>query len=359
MSDTEAVASDAVTVPSDRCGYAYDVSTLPDVGGTCCWRPTWDDGDRCIWHADVDVTPRDALAEQQPSAPERLDGVVLDRVSLNGVDWFEGCVLIGAKLTAVDLHDASLSGADLREASLEHVAARRADFSTVNLEDASLDVCDFRGGDLTNARFDQAVFSNVRISRATAFGETTVYEDELDGLEDAAYRRAAQAAIWSYREIRNIHQNNALPIEARNYYLEEKDMRRRLAWHEGDYSTALKAEGSRWVTGYGMSHWRVLGASAALILLCAAIYPLTAGIQEATGSETITWSLESPEDAPPFYIAFIFVKSLYFSMITFSTLGYGDIRPVGGAARALAGVESLLGSILMALLVFVLTRRIS
>jgi hypothetical protein len=210
---------------------------------------------------------------------------------------------------------------------------------------------------MRGAGFDQAVFANVRISRTTTFGDTTVYERELDGGED--YLRAAQAAIWSYREIRELHERNALPIESRRYYLDEKDMRRRVDWHEGNYANALKAEGSRWVTGYGMSHWRVLGTSAILILLCAAIYPLTGGIEESLGGDTTTWSLESPEDAPPYWIAFIFVKSLYFSMITFSTLGYGDIRPVGGAARALAGVESLLGSILMALLVFVLTRRIS
>ncbi|WP_459190738.1 pentapeptide repeat-containing protein [Halosimplex sp. J119] len=359
MSDKTPSLADSEAVPDGRCGFTYDVSTLPNVGAVSCWRETWEDEDRCLWHADLNVKPREALADDEPDAPERLDGAILNRVSLNGVDWFEECTLIGASLKAVDLHDASLAGADMREASLEHVSARRADFSGANLEDASLNVCDLRAADLTNARFDQAVFSNVRISRATAFGDRTVYETELDDVGDADYVRAAQAAIWSYREIRDLHENNALPIEARSYYLDEKDLRRRLAWHEGDHATALKAEGSRWVTGYGMSHWRVLGASAVVIILCAALYPLTGGIQETVGGDTTTWSLESPEDAPPFWIAFILFRSLYFSMITFSTLGYGDIRPVGTAARWLAGVESLLGSILMALLVFVLTRRIS
>ena len=349
----------AQAAPSDRCGYVCDVSTLPDTGAVSCWRPVWEDEDRCLWHLDISVKPRDALADRQPRENERLDGAVLGRVSLNGVDWFEDCSLIGAQLTAVDLNDASLSGADLREASLEHVSARRTDFSGANLEDAALSVCDLRSADLTNVRLDQAAFSNVRISRSTTFGETSVYEDELDDVDEEWYLQTAQAAIWTYREIRTLHENNALSIEARSYYLDEKDMRRRADWHEGNYANALKAEGSRWVTGYGMSHWRVLGTSAALILLSAAMYPLTGGIQETAGGETTTWTLESPEDAPPFWIAYILVRSLYFSVITFSTLGYGDIRPVGTVARWLAGAESLLGSILMALLVFVLTRRIS
>lgn len=347
-------------VPSDRCGYAYDVSTLVDVGAMVCWRPVWDDADRCIWHADRDAKPREAVEDAKLDCPERLDGAVLKRMSLNGVDWFEESVFIGAELTAIDLHDASLTAADLREASLRHVDARRADLSRVDLEDATVNVCDFRDADLSDVRFDQSVFTNVRISRGTAFGETTVYEDEIAESDDGDYLRSAQAAIWSYREIRNLHESNALPIEARHYHLEEKDMRRRVDWHEGNYGQALMSEGSRWATGYGMSPWRVLAVSAAVIVLSALLYPLTGGIQEtATAGETNTWTLENPEDAPAYFVFFVFAKSLYFSTITFSTLGYGDIRPIGSVARAIAGVESVLGSLLMALLVFVLTRRIS
>ena len=54
----------------------------------------------------------------------------------------------------------------------------------------------------------------------------------------------------------------------------------------------------------------------------------------------------------------MFYHSLYFSVVTFATLGYGDVQPIGNLVRALAGIESLLGSLLMALLVFVLTRRV-
>lgn len=52
-------------------------------------------------------------------------------------------------------------------------------------------------------------------------------------------------------------------------------------------------------------------------------------------------------------------KSLYFSVVTFATLGYGDIQPIGTVARFLAGIEALLGALLAALLVFVLTRIVT
>ncbi|MFB3068382.1 MAG: potassium channel family protein, partial [Acidobacteriota bacterium] len=42
---------------------------------------------------------------------------------------------------------------------------------------------------------------------------------------------------------------------------------------------------------------------------------------------------------------------LYFSFITLTTLGYGDITPVAGYARALAALGSLTGLFFLAILI--------
>jgi len=42
---------------------------------------------------------------------------------------------------------------------------------------------------------------------------------------------------------------------------------------------------------------------------------------------------------------------LYFSFITLSTLGYGDIAPVNGPAQALAYTEALVGQLYLTILV--------
>jgi voltage-gated potassium channel Kch len=355
---------DAADMPDDRCGFIYDVSRLHDVGDSCCWRPTWNGADRCVWHSREGPKSRDALEELAPDAPERLDGAYLDTVDLDGVDWFEEVGLIGVEMTSVDLRESSLAGADLREAALEDVDARDANLSRVDVEDATLRTCDLRSADLRHAQFDQAVLSNTRINRDTTFGDRVVYEERLDEVTDRdAFESCAQAAVWGYREIHNLHEANALPYEARQYYLKEKDVRRRLAWKSGHRKRALMAEGTRWLTGYGMSPWRVLATAAFIIVVCALLYPTTGGLAEtvASGGETstITWSIEDPESTPTFVLVSVFFRSLYFSIVTFATLGFGDISPVGEFARALAGVEALLGQLLVAVLVFVLTRRIS
>jgi len=46
-----------------------------------------------------------------------------------------------------------------------------------------------------------------------------------------------------------------------------------------------------------------------------------------------------------------FIDYIYFSAVTFSTLGYGDFRPAEGAARLFAGLEALIGNLHLGFLV--------
>jgi hypothetical protein len=48
---------------------------------------------------------------------------------------------------------------------------------------------------------------------------------------------------------------------------------------------------------------------------------------------------------------------LYFSLITLSTIGYGDIVPIGGEARILAALEGVTGVLYIAITVAVLVSR--
>lgn len=346
-------------VPDDICGYVHDLTTVEGIGSTCCFRPVLHGGDHCVWHADTEDVPSSVFREHLPDPGERLDGASIPAIDLRGVDAFQRCSLIGASLDSTVIRESTFCGADLREARFDNVDARRADFSRTNLSGAAVYETDFRGTDFSDVRFDQAILSNTRVNRETNFGQTTEYERELQAADSQkAYRKEAEAAVWTYREIHLLFVENALPLEARQFYYREKDTRRRLAWHMGNYARAIKAEASRWVTGYGMNPYRVVGTAVFVILLSALLYPVTGGIAETIGDQTIQWTLDD-YTADPQYITFVLLKSLYFSIITFTTLGYGDIRPVGNSARAIAGLESLLGALLTALLVFVLSRRIS
>ena len=346
--------------PGSRCGYTHEASTLSDLGGICCWRPVWDHADRCIWHADEERKPTAALEAAAPTAGNRLDGAVFRDVSLRGAGWLAGRVLTDARFVDCSLVDAVLDDADLRGARFEGTDARRGRFRRANLESAEFHQSDLRSATLTDARLRYAVFANARIDERTEFGDRLVYEDELTGSRDADERLDRfESARWTYRELQRLAEDNGLRDAAREYYLREKDLRRRLAWESGSYLRAVAEEVWRWTTGYGSNPRRVVATSAAVIVGCALLYPLTGGIQETAGGATITYAVEDPATAPERFLLLVFFKSLYFSTVTFATLGYGDIQPVGTVARAVAGTEALLGQLLLALFVFVLTRTVT
>lgn len=53
-----------------------------------------------------------------------------------------------------------------------------------------------------------------------------------------------------------------------------------------------------------------------------------------------------------------FLQYFYFSLITFMTVGYGDITPAGAAARLLAGAEAVTGYIMLGLFLTLIQKRI-
>jgi uncharacterized protein YjbI with pentapeptide repeats len=97
----------------ERCRYAYEASAMSGLGGVCCWRETWNDTGRCIWHADVGQKPTPKLEAAAPDIGERLDGAIFRDVQLSDEDWLEGRTLDGARFVNCNLEDADLTGADL------------------------------------------------------------------------------------------------------------------------------------------------------------------------------------------------------------------------------------------------------
>ncbi|NHN46249.1 ion transporter [Halostella sp. JP-L12] len=341
----------------DRCGYEHDVGTAMGGGAVCCWRPTWNDAERCLWHADVGGKREVDLVAADPRPGERLDGATLRGVTLVDADLLAGCRLDDADFADATLAGSSFVDTGLRRADFRGASARDATFEGADLEDATFTSADLRGANFRDARLYRAAFTDVRLDDATAFGHRVVYDELATAADDPVEVTShSEPAIATYRELQRVWRDNVLPGRSQEYFLREMDLRRRVAWATGAYVHALRFEGSRLVMRYGASPWRVIAASIALMVLCAVLYPITGGIQESTAESAITYQLEDPADAPLWALSLVFFKSLYFSAVTFATLGYGDMQPIGEWARAIAAVESLVGSLLMALLVFVLTR---
>jgi hypothetical protein len=105
---------------------------------------------------------------------------------------------------------------------------------------------------------------------------------------------------------------------------------------------------SEWTLLYGESPWRILAWSGATVVAFALLYPL--GLMEDAAGTTLTWQAIGSDWS-------LAVQSLYYSMLTFTALGFGDFRPANPAGQIATVVETSIGAVLLALLVFVLGRR--
>lgn len=104
-----------------------------------------------------------------------------------------------------------------------------------------------------------------------------------------------------------------------------------------------------WGTGYGTRPARVLGLSAAIILLFAALYSGFTGAIIFEGSELQEVGFHAAR----------FVDYIYFSIVTFTTLGYGDMHPsYYGNLKYIVAMEAFVGAFLMALFAGTLARKI-
>ncbi|ESP87450.1 pentapeptide repeat-containing protein [Candidatus Halobonum tyrrellensis] len=370
--------------PDGRCGYVFETGeSISTRSEACCWRETADDGDRCRWHLDGEDAAESTF---RPEHFEEVEGGVygavfrgaslpddtsfaqkrFPRSDFSGTDLtgrdFSGADLSGANLRDAELRNADFSGANLRNADLTDANARGATFEDANLENSELTRTNLRNADIRNAALYEMAFSDTWINESTKLGDLCHYEREEKSIErDTRTIRHHEAAAWTYRALQQLCEENALPTRNRWFYVREKEARRKLAWETGNYRHAVKSELSRWVMEYGSNPWRVVAVSAVVITVFGALYPIVGGIQDTMSDRSAIgfFSADVPADAPVWYFTGPFLKGLYFSVVTFTTLGFGDIKPVGAWARFLATTEAVLGSVLIALLVFVLSRTVT
>lgn len=211
--------------PPDRCGFVFSEhkSHLDDQSldnQSCCYRESWRDYERCIWHADVaeDVEKpmqeiqaqreTDANRKLNSSEVEREDasgdtvtettpGELLDGINIKGIRSdeildFVHCSLRTSSLSkvhvsSVDLANSNLSGSDLGDANLADTDLSEANLEGVNLTDTDLSGADLTDAhlldaDLTDARLLDANLTNADLTNADC-GDANVTDADLIGAD--------------------------------------------------------------------------------------------------------------------------------------------------------------------------------
>ncbi|MFC7116709.1 pentapeptide repeat-containing protein [Natronoarchaeum sp. GCM10025703] len=172
--DSEAVNQSPM---AGRCGFTWipEEQNNTDSCAYCCYRSTWKEFDRCVWHAKTDLRkPSDTLAETREQPENR---------KLNGSprELLSGAVLRDAELTDSVLTGVDFSGSDFRNTNLNDVYLRYS-----NLSEA-----DFRGADLTDCTVSKVSFRNANLRKADLRGLSIFGIDFTDAeLSEADFREA-------------------------------------------------------------------------------------------------------------------------------------------------------------------------
>lgn len=254
------------------------------------------------------VSNWNAWRDENPNAKIHLANAELPRLNLAGADLRHadlrkanllGVILIGAKLDSADLRETFLREADLTGASLSNADIRSATFSYANV---------------ANVKTIDIIYT-----RKSIRGKFLGVRGVESSWGDAMFKRMA----------------------ADQAYLDS------VQWHKGkSWQRALFCIWG-WFD-YGRSLTRILGLAAFLIILFGVLYtifPETVGLDCCVGVEKCA----RHGKFTPFY----------FSVVTFTTLGFGDVAPQTTFGEIIVTVEVIFGYLSLGLLLSVLADKVA
>jgi hypothetical protein len=105
-------------------------------------------------------------------------------------------------------------------------------------------------------------------------------------------------------------------------------------------------------TGYGEKMGNIIYTVLGIIMICSFLY----GIEGVAYQERILgyWVTDLPE----YGIWATIGNLLYFSVVVFSTVGFGDIVPIGPLGKSIMIFEGIIGGLIMAVLIIALYKQL-
>lgn len=284
-----------------------------------------------------------------------LRGANLSRANLSGT-MLLGANLAGAVLYGAKLDGTELTGADLTGANLEHVVGQRVGLGGAKLSHTSwigskLESSTLTGADLSHAvasgvqlldcRMHGAVLNDADLTRS-ALRECDLARASVRGAAlDGADLRGAhldgvtgyESASWLSCDIRDINFSGAYLL--RRHVMDENylhEFRNRSTGHHWLYRLwSLTSD-----CGRSLSRWALLVL--VLTVFFAALFTL---VEMDYGSHQ-TW-----------------LSPLYYSVVTITTLGYGDVLPADTAAQVVAMAEVVTGYMMLGGLLSIFSNKMA
>lgn len=310
-------------------------------------------------------TVRDRVVEslrntkRPPPGQPDLRGIDLSGEQLPGVD-LSRCDLSEANLSECNLEGANLSWAQLKGASLFRAQLRECEFLNANLTEADLTECHAQRAGFGRANLTETVFLGGDCRQAT-FGNANLQHADF---------RAANLGGARIRDADLTHTNFAAAD------LRHADFQNSLV-RQADFSDAdLREAHLKGIKGFTEAKW--LGTDIRSVDFCgaymvrrfimdenylyefrtlnnfsAALYKIW-WLTSDCGRSFLRWGLWTMGVAFLFAVIYSFLdidygdhptpfSPLYYSFVTLTTLGYGDVVPASAVAQIMSVIEVVVG----------------
>ena len=261
----------------------------------------------------------------------------LPTIEQGGVTYLD---LRGLRIEQTQIDKAYLRNVNLRWAVFRDVGFKNARFvgcnlSQVHFSDCYLRRAQFEKCDLVNSRFESCDFSQAAIAESridfASFRNCEIGLDVIRFRPDATPR--AMVRVCRGLKLNAMSMGNFADAGELTYM--EKTYERLGHWRDGAWGRWLGSTLQNLLWGYGEKPWRLALTMAFNILLFGVLFHLLDPLPNKT-----------------------FWEHVYFSGITYLTVGYGDLAPASPVARLLSVLCGAAGIATFGLLIASVTKKV-
>lgn len=286
-------------------------------------------------------------------APECLSNKNFSEVNLSNAHLI-CCNFKGSKFREAVLKNSNLAGAQFQEADLIGADLRDAQLAGSVTQD------NFRGAFLSWVKLDGAL--NLTWEQIKIVGE--------EKARDWAGAKNAYLILKNY-----FHQQGNYKNESKAYYREKLMAEHEAFWNcfRGHQPNSKPTKGEwkhffphlwekikeffKWFglwffhafTGFGERWWRT-------VLWALGVIGFFGGLYWIIGAATLHNAFQLSVDSAFFNVPY-WLQYLYFSVVTFATLGFGDIAPACSGVQVLVIFEVIMGYVFLGLIITIIARR--
>lgn len=256
------------------------------------------------------------------------NGEVLDETTtLNGIH-FEGAVLEYAnfgngQIAECNFEETNLSHSSFQTSLIQNCSFEKAQLYSTDLRAAEIVDCNFK-----DSHFRDVVLDSVIIDEKTNFGKKLFDESE----------KRYHIATIQYRKLKEVFKNSNLHHIADRFHYREMVCRRKMMRWYNPMKWADYLFGDL-LCQYGSSFWSIFVWMVIIMIGFGFIFSREAIKNSHTGELGDLW------------------HGIYFSVVTFTTVGYGDWYPLG-SFQYFAAVEAVIGGVMIALFTVIAARKI-